>query len=152
MPVAVARKIEFLIQDQDHDVQLHPVVLSRQQTIDYALPRTPIKDTERRKTGFENQHGQGATELDALEALHPGALRTILTSYIRRYYDTGLDSSVMDAKGELYDELEAIRGAVLSEFEPEIEELRQEYKELRTRVNEQMSGYQTRARRLWQCY
>ncbi|MBU4232266.1 MAG: hypothetical protein L6277_10915 [Desulfobacterales bacterium] len=149
MPVAVARKLEFLIQDQDHDVQLHPVVLSRQQTIDYALPRTPIKDTERRKNGFENQHGQGATELDALEALHPGELRTILTGYIRRYYDTGLDSSVMDAKVELYDELEAIRGEVLSEFEPEIEQLRHEYKELRTKVNEQMSGYQTRARQLW---
>ncbi len=36
----------------------------------YQLPRTPIKETERRRGGFEGRYGEDAVELDALEALY----------------------------------------------------------------------------------
>jgi hypothetical protein len=151
MPVSVARKIEFFLQEQDqHDVQLHHVVLTKQQTINFSLPRTPIKDTERRKNGFETRHGQGATELDALEALHPGELKRILVDYITRFYDPRLVLDVSDAKDALYDELEAIRGPILDEYEPQIEKLRQEYGDLSAQISDLIAGYTTRARQLWQ--
>jgi hypothetical protein len=72
MPVAVARKIEFLVRDGnlDLDIQVRPVLLTAQQCERYALPRTPIKETELRAGAFEARYGTGATELDALEALH----------------------------------------------------------------------------------
>jgi hypothetical protein len=38
------------------------------------------------------KYGEGATELDALEALYPGVLRQILVGEIERYIDAGLDS------------------------------------------------------------
>jgi hypothetical protein len=50
MPVAAARKIEwFARKHKDEtgtvlDIQLHPVVLTRDQCIEYGLPRTPIRD------------------------------------------------------------------------------------------------------------
>src|SRR5262245_44093283 len=80
MPKATARKVEFAIakHDLDVDLQLIPVALSPEQCRQYRLPRTPLKDTERRKNRFEQIFGVGATELDALEALHPGELARLL--------------------------------------------------------------------------
>ena len=50
MPVAVARKIEFVVRKEGHDldIQVRPVVLRREQCIQYRLPRTPIKESEQR--------------------------------------------------------------------------------------------------------
>src|SRR5436309_15833979 len=68
MPVAVSRKIEYFVRTLglDLDVRLFPVVLTLDQVQYYQLPRTPIKETERRRFGFEERYGEGAVELDAL--------------------------------------------------------------------------------------
>jgi hypothetical protein len=39
----------------------------------YRLPRIPVNETDLRRLGFEQAYGQGAVELDALEALVPAA-------------------------------------------------------------------------------
>ena len=74
MPVAVARKIEHLLYQQGLglDIQLRPIALTYEQCNRYRLPRTPLKETEARAANFEARFGEGATELDALEALRPG--------------------------------------------------------------------------------
>jgi hypothetical protein len=89
MPPAVARKTEFLIYRENlHlDVQVRPVALTYEQCIHYRLPRIPIKESAKGRERFEERFGEGATELDALEALHPGSLRQILIQEIRRYHD-----------------------------------------------------------------
>jgi hypothetical protein len=76
MPVALARKIEYWIAELglDLDITLDPIVLTPAQCEHYGLPRTPLKSTDRRASKFEDRFGSGATELDALEALHPGEL------------------------------------------------------------------------------
>ena len=111
MPVSVARKAEYFIRkdDLDLDVRLFPVVMTVDQVRHYNLPRTPIKETERLKQSFEHQHGTGAIELDALEALYPGELRRILSGYIEQYYDTTLSDRVMEARSALYDEMGDVR-------------------------------------------
>jgi hypothetical protein len=65
MPVAAARKIEFnlLKSEIEADITLQPVILTEDQCLDCRLPRTPIKETERRKDRFEERFGAGATEL-----------------------------------------------------------------------------------------
>jgi len=68
------------------DIQLHPVCLTHDQCAEYALPRTPIKESDLREARFEERYGSGATELDALEALYPG----ILVREIERFYDPGV--------------------------------------------------------------
>jgi predicted nucleic acid-binding Zn ribbon protein len=82
-------------------------VLTPEQCQQYRLPRTPIKDEETRKDVFEARFGEGATELDALEALHPGELQRLLEIEIARYYDFGLerriDAAVSDVQADLYD-------------------------------------------------
>ena len=92
MPVAIARKIEFFTVGSSVQVQLYPVVLTPDQVSLYRLPRTPIKESERRGAKFEMRFGEGAVELDALEALHPGELDKTLTRFIldARFFDASL--------------------------------------------------------------
>jgi hypothetical protein len=92
MPVAISRKIEFLTVGSSANVQLYPVVLTPEQVQQYRLPRTPIKESERRGAKFEQRFGEGAVELDALEALHPGELDKTLTRFIldARFFDASL--------------------------------------------------------------
>src|SRR5260221_526448 len=80
MPVAASRKLEFLqsILHSHADIQLYPIALTHEQCVSYQLDRMPIKDEERRKVSFEARYGSGATELDALEAKHPGELARML--------------------------------------------------------------------------
>jgi hypothetical protein len=92
MPVAVARQIQFWLDELgiDVDVSLEPLVLTYDQCVAYELPRTPIKDEDKRGPGFEAKYGEGATELDALEALYPGELARIIREGIAPYRDPGL--------------------------------------------------------------
>jgi hypothetical protein len=69
-------------------------VLTPEQCREYKLPRTPIKDTERRKDKFERIFGGGATELDALEALHPGEMARLLEAEIDNFLDRDLGQRV----------------------------------------------------------
>ena len=65
IPRAVARKVEWMASDTglQSEVKLCPLVLTADQQREYRLPRTPIKDSERRRGGFEERHGEGAVEV-----------------------------------------------------------------------------------------
>ena len=152
MPVAVARKIEFFLRQADRpfDVQLAPVVLSLDQVIRYRLPRTPIKDSERRRASFVDRFGAGAVELDALEALHPGELERILSQELDHYYDHELGARVREARRRLVDDLQAIRSNVLQGHAEELGDLRDEYEQIRADFEDRIGAYASRAQRLWQ--
>jgi hypothetical protein len=133
MPVSVARKIEFYIRKMtgQADVKLVPVVLTLDQVQGYSLPRTPIKDTELRKAKFEGRYGEGAVELDALEALYPGELERILSQAMDSYFDKGLDERVRGARRGITSELSAIRDEVYAQLGEETERLRKEWEAIR---------------------
>jgi len=99
MPQAVARQIEFWVEhySPDMDIALKPIVLTREQVAEHGLPRVPIKESDLRKSGFENRMGEGAVELDALEALYPGKLAEIVRSEISPYRDVELSQRYEDA-------------------------------------------------------
>jgi hypothetical protein len=107
MPVALARKIEFILADSelDLDIVLQPIILTPEQCTHFDLPRTPIKETERRSAKFERRFGAGATELDALEALYPGELVKIVEAEVCRYIDPTLPHRVEAARKEIEDDL-----------------------------------------------
>jgi hypothetical protein len=117
MPVAVARKIEFELYSRDLkdalDIQVRPIVLTHEQCQQYRLPRTPLKESERRAAAFEARFGEGATELDALEALHPGELRRILLREISRYYDDGLNDQIDAVVQEAEEDIARVTAGVM---------------------------------------
>jgi hypothetical protein len=128
MPVAAARKIEYALyrlQRYDLDIQVRPVVLTHDQCVEYRLPRIPIKD-EARAQRFEERFGEGATELDALEALHPGELERILVREIERYHDTTLDERVDEVADAVDEDLAEVNEHVRETHAEEIAELERE--------------------------
>jgi hypothetical protein len=136
MPVAVARKIEYGARRNNHDVdvQVRPIMLTHEQCRAYRLPRTPIKETERRARGFEDRFGEGATELDALEALHPGEFRRIVVREVERYYDSDLDDRVKEAAEDFDEEVEQTNDEALQRHTFELAGLVDEYRSLQQRI------------------
>jgi hypothetical protein len=152
MPVAVARKAEYYIRKlhPELDFRLFPVVLTEEQVRIYQLPRTPIKDSERRKDRFEETYGTGAVELDALEALHPGTLESILREHLDCYYDKTLSSRVWRAEERLRDELDSIQADIYQDYQDEFDALQMEYERIRADFQDRMASYTERQQALWQ--
>lgn len=152
MPVAVARKIEhrLCLKSLDLDIQVRPIALTLEQCRQYRLPRTPIKDTEKRITDFENRYGEGATELDALEALHPGALQRIIEQEIERYFDSNLDHAVNKMANEIERSISEITRKVHADHKAEIKALELEWKEIAKEQARQIAAWLKRAKVVWQ--
>jgi hypothetical protein len=152
MPVAVARKIEHRLRSNqlDHlDIQVRPVALTFEQCQRYRLPRTPIKDTDRRKNGFEERHGEGATELDALEALHSGELRRILEAEIERYHDATLDQRVRDVAREIQKDIVAINDDVHARHGANIDALTAEWDAIQAEYAQRLDDWRELAEPVW---
>ncbi|HYU76837.1 MAG TPA: hypothetical protein VEL31_29570 [Ktedonobacteraceae bacterium] len=152
MPVAVARKLEYFVRTDhlDVDVRLFPVILTADQVRQYQLPRTPIKESERRRAGFEAHHGEGAVELDALEALRPGELQQILRGYIERYYDYDLDARTREARAELERDYNQISREVVDNYQDQIGDLRSLLEQIHVKVAPEMEQYAEGVRALWE--
>lgn len=133
MPVATARKVEYMLNKYGltNDVKLKPVVLTAEQVTTYRLPRTPIKESEKRAASFENAFGTGAVELDALEALHPGQLAQIVTRAVSPYYDYGIAQEVNEQAEALRQAISQQVQAIVSRYQPQIEALQAMQDELR---------------------
>ncbi len=112
MPVSTARQIEFWCNKYapDVDIKLTPLALTVEQVREYQLPRIPIKASDKRKARFEERYGEGAVELDALEALHPGELARIVRTALEPYRDRTLrgrlDEVRRDAEQQVIDDWE----------------------------------------------
>jgi len=139
MPHAAARQLEFWVSKYapDLDIALKPIVLTREQVQQYQLPRIPIKESDKRKAGFEEREGQGCVELDALEALHPGEMRKIITEEIKRLRDPDL----WEKYGAAREEGEEI---VRSEWEQATEDLRDEIESVKDEIDRITSSYRER--------
>ena len=81
-------------------MKLTPLALTRTQTQAYQPPRIPVKDSDLPKAGFEERNGEGATELDALEGLHPGELARLVKEAVAPYRDLELADRLREASEE----------------------------------------------------
>jgi hypothetical protein len=87
MPFTVARHVEYLLAKLGPvGFRLTPIVLTAEQVKHYELPPDPTRE--------------GAVELDALEALHPGELDRIVRGEIERLRDPALADRLADAEIE----------------------------------------------------
>ncbi len=100
MPVGVARQIEYWAQNYcSKEVKLQPICLTHDQVEEWNLPTIPIKESDLRANGFmERRNCNGAVELDALEALHPGELARIVREWAEPYRDTEYSEKLSEAQ------------------------------------------------------
>ena len=92
MPVSVARKLQALrdLEHPDLQIEVHRVALILDQVTEFGLPSTPLKETERRADKWQAIWGREQTEIDALIALHPGAVHDLAEQAIAPFYDPTL--------------------------------------------------------------
>lgn len=138
MPVAVARKIEYMLykSGNEADIRLYPLALTAEQIRGHQLPRIPIKDSESRKASFESRHGEGATELDALEALRPGELGRIVEAAITRYRDTTLQRRLVEVEIYAHREIAELNHTVRERYAPQIEEAEDQWQAIEDLVEQ----------------
>jgi hypothetical protein len=143
MPVAVARQLEYWLQEYapDCDIKLTPLGLTREQVITYQLPRIPIKDSDARKAGFEERYGEGAVELDALEALYPGTLAELVREAAGPYRDLDLAARFEEAEAEAEHVADEAWSEQTAPYQEEIDEIT-------AGVRTIVTGYQARLSRM----
>jgi len=142
MPISVARKIEYYLRKGSYnlDIALEPIVLTSDQVQAYNLPRVPVKDSDRRKANWQRDYGKGQTELDALEALHPGELHNIVEQAILNYFDPTLPQRSRKTRRSLDWYLWDVRDDILNDNAREMDILKTQY----AKIQEDYSA--TRAR------
>lgn len=136
MPVAVSRQIEFWHQQfgDGVDIKLTPVALTKAQVEHYELPTIPIKDSDKRKDAFTDRHDvDGAVELDALEAIHPGELSNLIHDAISQYIDDEVELELTDAGSEAEDMVSDVLEDYLSDYQLEAEEIERRANEVANR-------------------
>jgi hypothetical protein len=119
MPVQVARHTQFAFWQLEQmastedvaNVTLEALALTEAQVVEMRLPRKPIKEADRRKAGWEDRFGEGAVEIDALEARQPGSLGGLVRERVEALQDGTLPQRVRQA-GE---EAESILGEAAQE-------------------------------------
>lgn len=152
MPVSVSRKIEFYLEalrDEGHNIALQPIVLTPEQIDTYQLPPAPVKDSDKRKAGWDAIHGaSAAVELDSLEALHPGELRKAVKAEILNYYDPRYDGTLRNAQYDYQHLLDDDQSEVIASYQDDIDALSADYDTLneawqttRDRFNELVSDF-----------
>jgi hypothetical protein len=128
-------------------ITVDQIALTPEQIDQYDLPRAPIKKTDPGIRRFQKLFGRGAVELDALEALKPGALQEIVSDAIDAYHDDDIGrklsntgawveqaiSEAWDKSGpEIQDRLDKTRAkldAIVAPIEKELKKLRRKLKD-----------------------
>ncbi len=161
MPAAASRRIEHQIRTDEPDLnlQLTHLALTRDQVLTYALPTIPIKESEARGDKFrERQNTDGAVELDALEALHPGVLAQMVQEAIGPYLqaDENWQEGLQELENELDDEAEEFNEVIRASFDERlaphreafdaaIDKAQASYRQLRAQLLEELQKWQEAA-------
>jgi len=146
MPTAVGRQIEYYLEGQaaGANVKLNPIVLTKEQVTQYRLPRIPIKETDKRKNGFEERFGEGAVELDALEALHPNKLARIIKENIEQFRDGKLNKKIYEAREEAEEELKSWWEARIEPYQEDLDNLKAKVEAITSIFQEQIDELKTK--------
>jgi hypothetical protein len=148
MPTALARYLQYvqIIEETDLDIAVESVALTAEQCVEFELPREPIKATDNRRGNFEHRFGEGATELDALEALHPGELASIVRKAVGGYRDpdhaVALDATERDAQIRAEEALDASTAEVVTEVKQIHEETREAFRRLHAETEGPIAEYE----------
>jgi hypothetical protein len=142
MPVGVARQLEFWLQQYAPaaDIKLQPLALTHTQVTGYALPRIPIKESDKGKRGFEERYGEDAVELDALQALRPGTLAALVREAIKPYRDDTLEHRLSEAHAEAREVAKQAWAEQTSEVQAELSQMRAEIEAIVSRYQERLEA------------
>ncbi|MGB5834327.1 MAG: hypothetical protein WBG92_20405, partial [Thiohalocapsa sp.] len=109
MAVSTARTAQAIRDSlfSDLEIKVHAPALTLEQCIDWDLPSTPLKQTERRADRWFAAMGREQTELDAAVALVPRMFADAVDASLRQYHDPRVAEQAADLRDELEREANA---------------------------------------------
>jgi hypothetical protein len=140
MPISVARhcqfacwELELLAGEYAPSIKVDNVAVTREQVEQLDIPRIPIKESDFRKARFELTYGEGAVEVEALEAIRPGALERILEERIEDLLDTDLERKVTVAGLEARQVVSGEIKQIQEEHDAELEDIARRARDIEER-------------------
>jgi len=127
MPRSVSRQIEYwqyVYGMRDKDIRLTRILLTEDQVIQYNLPPEEVPESD--KIGYawtQEQAIKGKVELDALEAIHPGEFKRIVTEAIEKLRDDDLEDEVEDARAKAKAAVQAAWNNSVPAYRPQLKQL-----------------------------
>jgi hypothetical protein len=102
MAVSIARKMQALIDLEfpSLEVDVIHIGLTPAQVQRFELPESPVSSKDKRKSRWKERMGVEQTEIDALLALHPGALGQMIRAALAPYFDPTLAARACEAERE----------------------------------------------------
>jgi hypothetical protein len=147
MPVQVGRQTQYAIwsleeiaKEEAPNVKLEHIALSQEQVINWQLPRKPIKDEDLRKGTWEDRFGEGAVEIDALEARYPGRLGRIVNRWVKTLQDSDLDQRIDEAREEAEERVADAVQEVIEHHRAEAQETVEEFNAIAERYREPLEA------------
>ena len=106
--------------------------------VEYKLPPIPIRETDKRQNNFLAKYGvEGATELDALEALYPGELECVICKAVAPYRDTSVRRQIERVGAET-------RNRIARRWDESTASHRQRLRQLEAQTATILDGYRER--------
>jgi hypothetical protein len=154
MPNSVSRHCQFacweleeLAEEVAPEIKVDDVAVTRQQVQELGLPRMMISEKDPRRAQWELEHGEGAVEVEALDALHPGKLEEIVGDRIQELQDRRLRRKVIETRiearnrvREAVQEIPASHAEKLQEIQEESEALASRYRALYFQLGEEVAA------------
>lgn len=146
MAVSTARTAQALKDSQfpDLEIKVQAPALTREQCIEWDLPSTPLKATEKRADKWLAAMEREQTELDAAIALVPREFAKAVADSLSQYHDHSIARQAVELRSELEAEanrdLERNLGAdVLAKLRTEAQSKLDQLDELVNAINESLS-------------
>jgi hypothetical protein len=148
MPVQVGRHTQFafwqleqLASEEDvANVKLEALALTEEQVVELQLPRKPIKEADRRKVGWEDRFGEGAVEIDALEARQPGSLGRLVRGRVEALRDGTLFERIEEARQEAERRVEEASEELVERHRQQARQTVSEFNQVAERYRERLEA------------
>jgi hypothetical protein len=148
MPKAMASKVKFLKErgDLEHRVQIKRLGLTAEQVERLGLPRKPVKTDSQSYLkmieDWQNKHGDGGVELQALEKDIDNYCR-IIRDAVLSYSDDTLSDQVDDVKQDFYDEvkqrvIDSLTDSELDDKRSDVEDWMDDFNEALSDASDQL--------------
>lgn len=151
MPKSVGRKIELLAEKHDIEAFIHPVVVTKEQCKEHALPTTPAREPEGTGTGakaykshtrkFRSYAGQEPVEINSFQGRHPDKYKQTIRDAMLPFFDPELGKKVSDA-------VEEAREETKDRVEDRIEDVREEVREIREKLEPRLEKFRQKKEEL----
>jgi hypothetical protein len=148
MPVQVGRHTQFAFwqleqmawEEDVSNVKLEALALTEEQVVELQLPRKPIKEADRRKVGWEDRFGEGAVEIDALEARQPGSLGRLVRERVEALRDGTLFERIEEARQEAERRVEEASEELVERHRQQARQTVSEFNQVAERYRERLEA------------